>query len=104
MSTSTPTPGPTPPQDAPRFGDPATPADRETARNVDRPATVEHTGHAGHGRGHTWMMLLMCLPMVLLVAALVATGTLGGGAVLYALGCVGMMGAMMLVMSAGHRQ
>jgi hypothetical protein len=41
--------------------------------------------------------------MALLVAALVATGTLGGGAVLYAVGCMLMMAVMMMFMSGGHR-
>jgi hypothetical protein len=48
-------------------------------------------------------MLLMCLPMVVLVGALVATGAVGGGAILYAMGCMLMMGVMMLFMSGDHR-
>jgi hypothetical protein len=39
----------------------------------------------------------------LLIGALVVTGAVGGGAILYAVGCLLMMGAMMLVMSGGHR-
>ncbi|NYE00016.1 hypothetical protein BJY21_001200 [Kineosphaera limosa] len=43
----------------------------------------------------------MCLPMLVLVGALMATGGLGLGGLLYALACLGMMGAMMLWMNHG---
>ena len=44
------------------------------------------------------MMMAMCLPMLVVVGLLVATGVAGGGAVLYALLCLGMMAAMMMLM------
>ena len=47
------------------------------------------------------MMWLMCLPMVLVVGYLLLIGAVGGGAILYALGCLIMMGAMMLFMNHG---
>lgn len=59
-----------------------------------------HGGHGGHG-GHPWTMLICCLPMVI-VALLLATGVAGTGAVLWALGCVAMMAAMMFFMPEGH--
>lgn len=49
--------------------------------------------------GHGWTMGLMCLPMVLIVGYLLVTGAVGGGALVYALGCVVMMGVMMLLMN-----
>lgn len=48
------------------------------------------------------MMLACCVPMLFVVVALVSTGVVGAGAIVYALLCVGMMAAMMLVMP-GHR-
>ena len=46
-----------------------------------------------HGARHHWLMWLMCLPMVLLVGVLIATGRLGLG------GCLLMMGLMMAWMN-----
>ncbi|WP_284550800.1 hypothetical protein [Aestuariimicrobium sp. T2.26MG-19.2B] len=43
----------------------------------------------------------MCAPMLLVVGYLLLTGKAGGGAVLYAIGCVAMMGAMMVMMNRG---
>lgn len=72
----------------------------------DAPTTVpspagQPAQHHGHGHGHGWMMWLMCLPMVLIVGYLLITGAVGGGALIYALGCVIMMGVMMLLMNRG---
>ncbi|WP_034712510.1 hypothetical protein [Intrasporangium chromatireducens] len=52
---------------------------------------------------HRLMMLACCIPMLVLVIALVATGVAGSGAVLFALLCIGMMAAMMFLMPGGHR-
>ncbi len=57
-----------------------------------------HTAHRGvaaigHG-GHRWMMLACCIPMLLVVGALVLTGVASGSAILYALVCVAMMAGM----------
>jgi hypothetical protein len=49
-------------------------------------------------------MWLMCLPMVLLVGVLIATGRLGLGALIYAVGCLLMMGLMMAWMNHGNNQ
>ena len=54
-------------------------------------------GHAGHG-GHRWMMIACCIPMVLVVGALVASGVAGAGAIMFAVVCVGMMALMMFAM------
>lgn len=59
-------------------------------------------GHGGHG-GHGLMMLVCCVPMVAVVVLLVVSGTAGAGALVWALGCVLMMAAMMtFVMPGGH--
>jgi hypothetical protein len=59
------------------------------------------TGHDAHG-GHRWMMLICCVPMIAIVLLLIVSGTAGSGAVLWALGCVAMMAAMMFMMPGGH--
>lgn len=62
-----------------------------------------HSGHGGHG-GHRWMMMICCIPMVAIVVVLLATGAAGSGVLLWALGCVAMMAAMMFMMPGGHDQ
>ena len=59
------------------------------------------TSHSAHG-AHRWMMLICCIPMVVIVALLVVSGAAGSGTVLWALGCVAMMAAMMFMMPGGH--
>lgn len=60
-------------------------------------------GQAGHGGhiGHGWMMVACCIPMLVIAAALVATGVVSGGFLLIALGCTAMMALMMRGMSHG---
>jgi len=48
-------------------------------------------------KGHHWMHLLMCAPMLLVVGYLLLTGRAGGGSIFYAVGCMAMMGVMMVV-------
>jgi hypothetical protein len=69
----------------------------EPAAPTERPATHQH------GRGHGWLMWLMCLPMLALIGVLIATGTLGVGALLYAVGCLAMMAIMMTWMNHADR-
>ena len=56
------------------------------------------SGHGGHGH---WMMIACCIPMLVIVAILVATGAVSFGFILAAVGCVAMMGLMMFAMSRG---
>jgi hypothetical protein len=66
-------------------------------RPVQRRGTDRHGGaHAGHG----WMML-MCVPMVAVVAVLIATGVASLGLIFGAIMCVAMMAMMMRMMSGG---
>jgi len=58
-------------------------------------------GGTGHGGQH-WMMLACCIPMLLVAVALVVTGVVSAGAIVYALVCVAMMGVMMAGMGHGH--
>lgn len=47
------------------------------------------------------MMIACCIPMLAIVAILVATGVFSSGFILAAVGCVAMMGLMMFAMSRG---
>ena len=53
--------------------------------------------------GHHLVMLICCIPMLVLVLVLVASGTAGSGAIVFAILCVGMMAAMMFMMPGDHR-
>ena len=66
--------------------------------DTDRPET---SAPPTARRGQSWLHWLMCLPMLLIVGYLVLKGATGGGAIVYALGCVAMMGVMMLFMNHG---
>jgi hypothetical protein len=71
------------------------------AAAADRAVPAEASGNGttpvSH-KGHHWMHLLMCAPMLLVVGYLVLTGRAGGGSIFYAVGCMAMMGVMMLMM------
>ena len=71
----------------------------------DHPAALgnPHRGqsHEGHG-GHRWMMIACCIPMLLVVGALVITGVAGTGAIIYAVVCLAMMWLMMRAMPGDH--
>jgi len=58
---------------------------------------AEGAGHRGHS-GHRLMMIACCIPMLVIVGVLVATGVAGSGAILYALICLGAMAVMMFAM------
>ncbi|WP_156911463.1 hypothetical protein [Arsenicicoccus bolidensis] len=73
-----------------------------TEQIPDHPEDRRSEEPHGHGRGHGLMMLLCCVPMLLIVFVLVATGAAGTGAIAYALLCTAMMAAMMFFMP-GHR-
>ena len=47
---------------------------------------------------HHLLMMAMCLPMLVIVGALVITGVAGAGAIGYAVLCTAMMAAMMMLM------
>ena len=57
-------------------------------------ATRRGPGAMRHGRGHGWMMMICCIPMVVIAVALVATGTVGAGFLITAAACVAMMSLM----------
>jgi hypothetical protein len=54
----------------------------------------------GHG-GHSWLMMVCCIPMVLIAVALVATGTASAGVLVIAFMCTAMMFMMMRMMGNG---
>ena len=57
-------------------------------------------GHGGH-RGHGWMMIACCIPMLVIAGVLVATGVVSAGFLVVALACTAMMALMMRGMSGG---
>lgn len=65
--------------------------------------TPQPTTPAGKGHGgHRMMMIVCCIPMLVIVGVLVATGVAGSGFILYAVACIAMM-AMMMRMMPGDR-
>ena len=63
---------------------------------TEQPHTHPGGGHqaSGHG-GHSWMMMICCIPMIIIAVALVAAGVVDPGFLLFAVLCVGMMALMM---------
>ncbi|HET7278965.1 MAG TPA: hypothetical protein VFJ22_12870 [Dermatophilaceae bacterium] len=51
---------------------------------------------------HRLLMIACCIPMLVLVIALVASGAAGSGALLFALICIGLMGLMMFMIPGGR--
>lgn len=81
-----------------------TPADIGGERGQVTPeSSHEHPTQKGASRwGHHLLMLVCCIPMLVVVGALVATGAAGSGAIVYAAICVAMMAGMMFFMP-GHK-
>lgn len=52
-------------------------------------------------RGHGWMMIACCIPMLGIALVLVATGIASAGFLFAALACTAMMALMMRMMSGG---
>ncbi len=73
----------------------------DSAPEAQQTSAGPHAGHGAHS-AHHWMMLVCCIPMLAIVVLLIASGTAGSGALLWALGCVAMMAAMMFMMPGGH--
>lgn len=54
-------------------------------------------------RGHGWMMLVCCIPVVAIAVALAIVGVLSVGFLVFAIACTSMMALMMVGMSRdGH--
>ena len=71
------------------------------SRTVDTTGPDAEPTPVPHARHSHWMHVLMCAPMLLVVGYLVLIGKAGAGAILYAVSCVLMMGAMMAMMGRG---
>jgi len=88
------------PQDTPHRDHAGTAMTQHADHETNRPAVQQGHDHGGH-TGHSWMMMLCCVPMLVIVFALVASGTGGVGTIVLALGCTLMM-AMMMGGMGGH--
>lgn len=53
------------------------------------------------GRGHGWLMMWCCVPMLVIAIVLVALGVVSGGFVITAVACMAMMALMMRAMDHG---
>ncbi len=82
---------------------PGTPPSLPVVSGWDHAHVDGHPGDSqtGHG-GHRWMMIACCIPMLVIVGVLLATGIAGTGAVIYAVVCLGLMALMMFAMPGGH--
>jgi hypothetical protein len=71
---------------------------------VNTPEPGHDPGLDGHDpeppakSGHDWMMIACCIPMLVIVGILVATGVAGAGLILAAVMCTAMMWMMMRAM------
>ena len=66
--------------------------------NHDHTSQGQKSGrHAGNG----WMMIACCVPMLVIAVALVATGVVGVGFIVFAVMCTLMMALMMRGMHGG---
>ncbi|HUZ42608.1 MAG TPA: hypothetical protein VMU68_14605 [Acidimicrobiales bacterium] len=63
----------------------------------DASTEMETGGH----RGHHWMMVACCIPLIVIALVLVATNTVSATFLIYAVVCLIMMGAMMKMMDRG---
>ena len=74
-----------------------------TGRTEERRTNENHTSHGPGHRGHGWMMMACCIPMLAIAVALVATGVVGAGFLVTAVACTAMMALMMRGMNHGER-
>ena len=74
----------------------------ELRQHTAESAHEQPGAHGGSRWGHHLMMLVCCIPMLVVAGALVVTGAVGAGAIVYAVICMAMMAAMMLFMP-GHK-
>lgn len=57
--------------------------------------------HAPSHRGHGWMMIVCCIPMIVIAVALVVAGVVGPTFLLLAVACTAIMALMMRGMDHG---
>lgn len=76
----------------------------DTMTNEDRRQPHREGGESPPNRRarHRWMMLACFVPLLLIAAALILTGSVGIGSTVFVVGCVAMMAAMMFVMGQGR--
>ena len=69
--------------------------------------TGQHGGHGSHDGmshgGHSWMMMVCCIPMLVIAVVLVAIGVVSPAFIFVALMCTAMMWFMMRAMGHGEQ-
>jgi hypothetical protein len=71
--------------------------DTMTDEDRHQPHRSGESGPSRRGR-HRWMMLACFVPLLVVAAALIFTGAVGTGSVVFAVACITMMAVMMLAM------
>ncbi len=66
----------------------------KSAHDMEHGSMDHDSMKPGH-RGHSWMMMACCVPMLVIAIALVATHTVSVGFLFVALACTAMMAMMM---------
>ena len=75
-----------------------------TEHNAYETPRDEHSGHGSGatGGGHSWWMIACCIPMLVIAVALVLTGVVSAGFLLFAIACTVLMVLMMRGMGPEH--
>lgn len=66
-----------------------------SAGNQRTSVTQPEPAHQGTGRGHRWMMIICCIPMIAIALLLVASGVVSAGFLIFAVVCTLLMAFMM---------
>ena len=82
------------PEDGPHRDHAGAGTDQHVGHQPDHPSAQQSHDHGGHA-GHKWMMIACCVPMLVIAIALVASGTVGAGVIVLAVGCTLIMVLMM---------
>ena len=71
-----------------------------TDHDTQQTPTDDQPSNRSH-KGHGWMMIACCIPMLIIAVVLVASGIASAGLLFGAVACTAMMAMMMRGMSGG---
>ena len=77
---------------------------RDTRAPANGPAQAQDPHGQGSHRGHRWMMIACCIPMLAIAVTLVAAGVVSPAFVVLAIACTVMMAMMVGAMGHGGGQ